>query len=576
MNRLIELFNSEGVVQLDESSLPLQIGTHQAAHIRLEGSFGIAAYVGEDRNYLFIQPAENEIAVFHNDERVTSSVWLKSEDTTRIGTTLIYWKLSGQRVEARISSSAEPRLEPPTELPDRTADAKAERSEPPPTTPDESSSVGRHKRPIFIGLFILLLVSAAFVLLAKPMAVTVTPTPDNIDITGFPPVLKYGDRYLGIIGSYLLQAEKEGYQPLVKEIEISRADSSYAFNMEKLPGLIDLTSEPAGATVIIDGAIVGSTPLYGQEIGAGSRTVRFEHDRYLAEERSVEIEGFGKSSSLAVVLAPAWARYVIETAPAGATLAVDGIEKGVTPMDLELLAGRRELVFTRAEYTPLAVELAIEAGQDRQPPVYRLELAPAILKIRSEPAGATVTTGGIYQGRTPVEISLPAKTSHEIRFSAAGYKGASRKLTLGPGEEHELEVSLEPEYGVIFIAAAPADATLLINGKAQDKANGRFSLPTRAHTIALQAEGYQTTTKDHHSPGRLQSEVGTCPDPQGRPCYRDKSRCRHRNQDRPRSEVGPGRAALVPDGRFTQRTGAPRQRKRTRSAHAAEILSQRT
>jgi len=496
LNRLIEIFNGEGVVQLDESSLPLQIGTNHAAHIRLEGDFGVAAYVGEDRNYLFIQPAEHDIAVFHNDERVTRSIWIKSEDTTRIGTTLIYWKLSGQRVEARISSSAEPRLEPPAELPERPADDnKAGKPEPPPATPDEPYTVNRHKRPILIGLFILLLVTAAFVLLAKPMAVTVTPNPDNIDITGFPPVMKYGDRYLGLIGSYLLQAEKEGYQALAKEIQITRAGSSYAFNMEKLPGLIDLTSEPSGATVIIDGVIVGSTPLYRQEIGVGARTVRFEHERYLPEERAVEIEGFGKPSSLAVVLAPAWASYTIETVPAGATVAVNGIEKGETPLELELLAGQRELVFTRAEYTPLAVELDIEAGQDRKPPAYRLELAPAILKIRSEPAGATVTTGGTYQGRTPVEISLPARTSHEIRFSAAGYRGASRKLTLGPGEERDLEVSLEPEYGVVFIAATPADATLLINGRSQDKANGRFSLPTRAHTIALQAEGYQTTTK---------------------------------------------------------------------------------
>jgi len=497
LNRLIEIFHGEGVVHLDESSLPLQIGTNEAAHIRLEGNFGVAAYVGEDRNYLFLQTAENDIAVFHNDERVSQSVWVKSEDTTRIGTTLIHWKLSGQRVEVRISSSAEPRLQPPAELPDRPADNddKTASPEPPLTAPDEPSAVSRHRRSIFIGLFVLLLATAAFVLLAKPMAVTVTPNPDNIDITGFPPVMKYGDRYLGIIGSYLLQAEKEGYQALSREIEITRGGSDYSFAMEKLPGLIDLASEPPGATVAIDGTIVGVTPLQGQEIGAGLRTVRFEHERYLPEEAVVEIEGFGKQSNLAVTLAPAWAMYTIVTEPEGATVAVDGEEKGITPLELELIAGQRELVFTRTEHTPLAVELTVEAGQDQQPPVYRMELAPATLKLSSEPVGATVTAGGVYQGRTPVEISLPARTSHEIRFSAAGYKGANRKLTLAPGEEHELGVTLEPEYGTIFIMATPADATLKIDGKAQDKANGRFRLTTRAHTIALQSEGYQTKSK---------------------------------------------------------------------------------
>ena len=497
MNRLIEIFNGEEVIRLDESDLPLQIGTNESAHIRLEGNFEVAAYVGEDRNYLFLQSAENDIAIFHNDQRVTRSVWVKSGDTTRIGTALIDWRLSGQRVEARISNTVGPRLQPPPELPDQPAenDNKIDGPEPLPIVPDKPAAFSRHRRPIFIGLFILLLATAAFVLLAKPLAVTITPNPDTMDVSGFPPVMKYGDRYLGIIGSYLLQAEKDGYQALAQEIEISRDGSNYSFNMEKLPGLIDLASEPPGATVTIDGAIAGSTPLYEQEIGAGTRTVRFEHERYLPEERGVEIEGFGKRSSLAVTLAPAWAIYTIETDPEGATVAVDGNEKGVTPLELELIAGRRQLVFNRSEYTPLTVELVVEAGQDQKPPAYRMELAPAILKIRSEPAGATVTTGGVYQGRTPVEISLPAKTLHEIRFSAAGYMGASRKLTLAPEEEHELDITLEPEYGTIFIMATPADATLKIDGKAQDKANGRFRLTTRAHTIALQAEGYQTKSK---------------------------------------------------------------------------------
>jgi len=106
-----------------------------------------------------------------------------------------------------------------------------------------------------------------------------------------------------------------------------------------------------------------------------------------------------------------------------------------------------------------------------------------------------VTTDGIYQGRTPVEISLQAETSHDIRFSAAGYKETRRKLTLAAEEERQLDVTLEPEYGTVFIVATPAEAILLIDGKVQDKANGRFRLPTRSHTIALQAEGYQTTTR---------------------------------------------------------------------------------
>jgi hypothetical protein len=131
LNRLIEIYGRDEVRRLDESSLPLLIGTDDTAHIcldapldrGLDGEGGIVAYVAESRNHLFLQPADDNQAhvVYHNDEPVTGSVWLKAGDTTRIGDSIIRWHLSGQRVEIRISKTSakvlQPPLEPPVEPP---------------------------------------------------------------------------------------------------------------------------------------------------------------------------------------------------------------------------------------------------------------------------------------------------------------------------------------------------------------------------------------------------------------------------------------------------------------------------
>ena len=493
MIRLIEIYGQEEVRRLDETSLPLLVGTDDTAHIRVDGAQGIVAYVAESRNHLFLQPADDAASLlYHNDEPVLASVWLKSGDTTRIGDDVVRWHLSGQRVEVHVAKATTMLLRPPVEPPTKGKTGADEQSLP----VMEAPPPGRGRfRNLAIVLFALLLCGTAFVLLANPLAVLVTPTPDSLSISGFPPVVKFADRYLGLSGSYTLHAEKQGYQSLAEKVEITSAGSSYSFTMEKLPGLVDLTSTPAGATVLVDGLPVGATPLQAVPVAAGSRTLRFKLERYQPLDRIIDIEGFGARQSLQVELAPAWAVVSLQTEPQGATLMVDGEEQGVTPLDLELLAGKRQMVFTKEKYAPLDVELTVAAGLDMAPAVYHLEPAAARVDITSVPVGSTVTIDGVYRGLTPLSIPLSPGKEHELRLTLAGYLPASRRLKLEAEEKRALDVSLEAEYGTVFIAGNPAEATLYIDGKPQQFSNGRFRLTTRSHTLELKAKGYVSMTK---------------------------------------------------------------------------------
>jgi formylglycine-generating enzyme required for sulfatase activity len=209
----------------------------------------------------------------------------------------------------------------------------------------------------------------------------------------------------------------------------------------------------------------------------------------------IEIKGFGEKQSLQVELEPAWAVIALQTEPAGALLSVDGKELGSTPLELELVAGRRQLVFSKEKFSPLDIELSVEAGVNMAPAVYQLTPAPARVAISSTPSGATVTVDGSFKGLTPLSIVLPPDDEQDIRMTLAGHHPASRKLQLAPEESRELAVKLEPQYGTVFIVATPAEATLSIDGKTQKLATGRFRLTTRPHSVKLQASGYQSVTR---------------------------------------------------------------------------------
>ncbi len=502
MSRLIEIYGldePDELQRLDETSLPLVIGADESAHIRLEGDFDTLAYVGESRSHLFLQPAEDPPAhpLYHNDEPVTGSVWVKSGDTTRIGEFILRWHLSGRRVEIRVLRSSAENGPPPT----APSAGVGELSEPAITKErlhpvlDPPRQGGVRSRPLLIALFILLLACVAFVLLAKPLVITLTPSPDRLSVSGFPPPIRLGERFLGLPGSYVMKAEKEGYRPLEKDLKITSRGASYRFSFQKMPGLVDVASTPEGATLWVDGVLAGETPLRDVELVPGSHTLRVEHKRYLPLEKTVEVTGAGQRQSLLVELEPAWALVAVQSEPAGAALFIDGEEQGLTPLELEVPAGKHRLIFKKKTFAPLEAEITVEAGKNMSPPAYRLEAAAATIVVASSPAGATVTADGSFRGQTPLTLYLKGGVEHQIRLSAAGYLPQSRKVTPAAEERREISIQLKPEYGVVFIAATPPHATLYIDGKKHGQATGRLRLPTRTHTLQLRASGYEKVTR---------------------------------------------------------------------------------
>ena len=348
---------------------------------------------------------------------------------------------------------------------------------------------------MIIGLFIISLASAGFVLLAKPLEILVTPSPDNVNVKGFPLVVKFGANYLGLPGNYQVVAEKTGYQPLTETVVIDGLENRFQFELEKLPGLLDVSTRPPGALVLVDGKEVGKTPLSKTEIAAGSRIIELVHERYFPYKESLMVKGFGERQQISVELKPAWASIKIQSEPAGAMILIDGEKQGLSPAEFELLEGTHRLVLQKESFSPFESDIEVKAGQDLVLPAYNLLPAPASINLSSDPPGAMVEINGQFKGRTPVSLSLAADLKHEIRLRAVGYKPRAQTLKFSAGVSEDVFFKLSPEFGVIFIATDPPDATLLIDGTQQLHSVGRFRLPARDHKIEVRAEGYRTDTR---------------------------------------------------------------------------------
>jgi hypothetical protein len=139
----------------------------------------------------------------------------------------------------------------------------------------------------------------------------------------------------------------------------------------------------------------------------------------------------------------------IVSEPVGAEVMVDGHRIGATPFDGAVPVGEHEVTVRLTGYRPVTEAVRVEEGLEVARTV-RLEVAPATLRLASEPAGARVSLDGERVGETPVALAEVAPGTHQIVIEAKGYYPYETRVELGPGQELALHPLLKQDRRVSF------------------------------------------------------------------------------------------------------------------------------
>ncbi len=493
MSRVYFVHDALGQRRFSEADMPLRIGGRGQAGIVLPDADkdSLFALIAVSDGHAYIQPA-TDVELFHNNERLLDSAWLKSGDRVQAGDALLNWKVEGDKVLIDVMRQADideprPPVQPP---PNNTASPKNEM----PVHADERDD-GGHGRILrrVVGIVVSLLVLAvAYLLAATPLVIEVEPREADVRVQGFPPPLSMWSSRLVLPGTYRVTARLPGYIPLDEQVEISRnGKNKLAFTLQELPGQLKINTDPdAAIRVQVEDQEIILNDAGRLELARGNHRLRIETERYLAHEQTVEIRGYGEVQQLDVTLEPAWANVSITSEPAGAQLRVDGAAIGETPVTTELIQGQREIELVKQGFKPALMTLDITAGQDAEIETVQLQPLDGQLTVKSIPSAASVSVDGVFQGVTPLTVSVTAEKQLDVQVSKSGYRTITRQLTLEPDTKHQLEISLPAEYGTIFLSTRPEGATVSIDGRQVSRTSGRLRLPARLHTLTVSKPGY--------------------------------------------------------------------------------------
>jgi hypothetical protein len=287
-------------------------------------------------------------------------------------------------------------------------------------------------------------------------------------------------------------------------------------------GNIAVTSFPPGAMAYLDGAPKGTTPLTISSVTPGTHTVDLTLTGYQNYQTTVTVTANQIATlSATLIPTPTTGGLSIISTPSGATILVDGVKTGVTPMGVELLPGSHVVKLQKAGYAEYTGTFTVVAGK-MAPVTIQLVALPqtttttmqqttttggGTLTINSNPTNALIHLDGVAQGTTPKSILNLKAGPHTVMLSYPGYNDWTGTVTIVAGATMPITISLVAEgltpsgtptliyppsaTGSLVVRSAPEGANVYLDGEGRGVTPLTLTnITPGTHRILLTHPGY--------------------------------------------------------------------------------------
>ena len=183
----------------------------------------------------------------------------------------------------------------------------------------------------------------------------------------------------------------------------------------------------------------------------------------------------------------------IESNPKGATVMVDGEDRGFTPIQIENIeVGTRSLMLIKPGYETLSKGIIVTDGEITNISEVLIPKTGS-LTILSEPIGAMVYLENIPRGETPLDLKGLEVKDYIVDVELKNYRKKTLRVTVQYNQNTTQKFELEPLPGTVNAIIDPVTATVSISGvKYKSSGSGitKIALPTGKHTLEITNKGY--------------------------------------------------------------------------------------
>ncbi len=235
-------------------------------------------------------------------------------------------------------------------------------------------------------------------------------------------------------GEYEIQVSHDGYRTFTKTVSITRANPKVTViaNLEHVTFVLQVSSYPTEAEVYVDGEKKGLTPITINDLPLGEHFVEVTKENFNTWSQKIDVNEY-KVIQLVANLQATSASISVDSNPEGATVYLNGKNKGITPVKIEDLdAGDYTLTVEKDGFAPYTEKITVSKGETV---VRNITLKKAIteLSIDSEPEGAELYLNGKDIGKTPFKQLNISPGTYNVKILKDGYLPFVTKITVKKG-----------------------------------------------------------------------------------------------------------------------------------------------
>lgn len=267
-------------------------------------------------------------------------------------------------------------------------------------------------------------------------------------------------------------------------------------------GQIDITSEPSGAKIFINGKDTAkTTPALIEDLMLNEDlNVKLVKEGFQPWEKEMTLQDANPLPLDATLEAIPLGTIEIVSKPEGAQIFIDGKDTAkTTPAKIEELATQKtyQIKLTKDGFQPLEEKVEIKNADLFTVNWTLKEIVFGTLKISSQPKGAAIHLNGKDLGKvTPATIEqLEIPKNYQIQLSKKGFKEASRSIEINSKEPVSLDLELQVLMGKLQIDSNVTGATVYFNGKRVGLSSGSFEVEPGSIKVKLTKKGYKKVEK---------------------------------------------------------------------------------
>jgi len=190
---------------------------------------------------------------------------------------------------------------------------------------------------------------------------------------------------------------------------------------------------------------------------------------------------------------------VITSEPEMATVSVDGMERGKTPLTIDRIgAGNRTIRLKMDGFFPVSrIERVIPDKETKIHVILEHQTGSIHVNAQtfSDAYPARFYLDGKLMGRLPMTVEDVTAGTHTYRLEADHHQEATGNIAVTLDEEGKLDETLKPLPGIVTLRSTPPGAVLWIDGrKSKLKTDVRTKIPAGKRTITFKLDSYVDIT----------------------------------------------------------------------------------